>query len=86
MVLSAIHNEVANAKFYSISANEARDNSRKEILSVMLRYYNTTTLKVKEAFTGFVYLEQLGAEHITLSLKGCCFKSMTILLFATTHY
>lgn len=68
MVLSAIHNEVANAKFYSISADETRDNSKKEILSVVLRYYNTTTCNVKEAFTGFVYLEELGAEYITLSL------------------
>ena len=67
MVLSAIHNEVANAIFYSISADETRDNSKKEILSV-LRYYNTTICKVKEAFAGFVYLEELGAEYITLSL------------------
>ena len=59
MVLSAIHNEVGNAKFNSISADETRDNSKKEILSVVLRYYNTTTCNVKEAFTGFVYLEEL---------------------------
>ena len=68
MVLSAIHNEVANAKYYSVSADETRDNSKKELLSVVLRYYNTSTCKVKEAFTGLVYLEELGAESITSSL------------------
>ena len=34
----------------------------------MLRYYNASTCKVKETFTGLVYSEELGAEKIISSL------------------
>ena len=35
------------------------------MLSIALRYYNPSTCKVKEVFTGLVYLDDLGAENIT---------------------
>lgn len=36
-----------------------------ELLTISLRYYDTPTGMIKEVFTGFVSLDDLGAENIT---------------------
>ena len=62
MVLQTISNEVQKAGVYSLLADETKDNSRKEQLSIILRYVNNGS--VHERFVGYTYAEQLDAESL----------------------
>ena len=62
MVLQTISNEVPKAGIYSLLADETKDISRKEQLSIVLRYvYNGS---VYERFLGYTFAEQLDAESL----------------------
>ena len=62
MVLQTISNEVQKAGIYSLLADETKDISRKEQLSIVLRYvYNGS---VYDRFVGYTFAEQLDAESL----------------------
>ena len=62
MVMQTISNEVQKAGIYSLLADETKDISRKEQLSIVLRYvYNGS---VYERFVGYTFAEQLEAESL----------------------
>ena len=62
MVLQTISNEVQKAGIYSLLADETKDISRKEQLSIVLRYINNGS--VYERFVGYTFAEQLDAESL----------------------
>ena len=71
MVLKKIHSECIEAKWYSVSADETKDNSKKEILTIVLRYFENSSSTVVERFVGFNYLGiGLGADAITNVIIG----------------
>ena len=71
MVLVKIHSECIEAKWYSVSADETKDNSKKEILTIVLRYFENSSSTVVERFVGFNYLGiGLGADAITNVIIG----------------
>lgn len=55
-ILDVILKEVRKAKYYSIIADEARDCSNKEQMSLILRYISNEC-EIKEDFVGFVHCE-----------------------------
>ena len=62
MVLHTISNEVQKAGIYSLLADDTKDISRKEQLSIVLRYvYNGS---IYELFFGYSFAEQLDAESL----------------------
>ena len=48
-----------------LSADETKDNSKKELLSIVLRYFSNMEEMIVEHFIGFTYLHGLGAQSIT---------------------
>ena len=50
VILSEITKEVSNSKYYSIIADETKDLSKKEQISIVLRYLHN---KIHEEFIGF---------------------------------
>ena len=65
MVLKKIHSECIEAKWYSVSADKTKDNSKKEILTIVLRYFENSSSTVVKRFVGFNYLGiGLGADAI----------------------
>lgn len=68
MVIKTIQQECHAAMFYSLSADETKDISKKEVLTVTLRYYCDESKSIVENFIGFTHLEDLGAASITESI------------------
>ena len=62
MVLQTISNEVQKAGIYSLLGDETKDTSRKEQLSIVLRYVNNGS--VYKRFVGYTFAEQLDAESL----------------------
>ena len=56
IILETILDRVKKAKFFSVLADEAMDASKKEQLSVVLRYIHEN--KIYEDFSGFVHLKE----------------------------
>lgn len=55
VILDKIVSSVKKANYFSIIADEAHDQSNKELMSVVLRYIDSE-LDVKEDFVGYVHL------------------------------
>ena len=62
-VLAKIQAEVKEARYYTIIADETKDVSKCEQLSVVLRYIYKNT--IHERFLGFTHAEQLDASALT---------------------
>ncbi|XP_066925711.1 nuclear pore complex protein DDB_G0274915-like isoform X2 [Clytia hemisphaerica] len=63
IILETILNRVKEAKFFSVLADEAMDASKKEQLSIVLRYIHDN--KIYEDFSGFVHLKDgLTGKHL----------------------
>ena len=62
MVLKTISSEVQKAGIYSLIADETKDISRKEQLSIVPCYVNNGS--VYERFVGYTFAEQLDAESL----------------------
>lgn len=58
-IADQIIEEVQHGKFYSIIADETRDNSNTEVLCVAVRFFNTTTKSPDEKFLRFLPLDSL---------------------------
>ena len=82
MVVKGIVDDCYSSTYFCLSADETKDVSKKEMLSISLRYYSNSKETMVEHFIGFTYLEALGAEYITqkileklgeirLSLQNC---------------
>lgn len=73
MVIESIANEVQKSKYFSVLADEIKDISKTEQLSVMVRYYYSNT--VNERFLGYVSCSELNAkalfEFIKKTLAAC---------------
>lgn len=69
-VLKHIVNEVKEAEWYAIIADEAKDISRKEQLSSCIRYVNKD-FKVNKHFIGFSDLCELMLKHWLIKLWKC---------------
>ena len=65
MVISKIKQECCDGKAYSISADETKDLSKKEILAVVIRYFCDNSKAMVEHFIGFNELDDLGAASVT---------------------
>lgn len=57
-ILSELVNEITEAKLFSVLADEATDISNKSQLPIVIRYVKSTDSKAKEAFVGFIELEE----------------------------
>jgi len=53
-IVNGITQEIRDAKFFSILADEARDCSNKEQLSLIIRYVDAKENKIREKFLGFI--------------------------------
>ena len=62
IVLETIIGEVQVADNYSLLADETKDLSHKEQVSIVLRYVQNGN--VHECFIGYTYLEKLDAESL----------------------
>ncbi|XP_050528113.1 zinc finger MYM-type protein 1-like [Daktulosphaira vitifoliae] len=73
MVIESIANELQKSKYFSILADETKDLSKTEQLSVMIRYFYNNT--VNERFLGYVPCSELHAkalfEFIKITLSAC---------------
>ena len=62
-VLSSITAELQEASFYTIIADETKDISKREQLSIVLRYVNNAIFR--ECFLGFVHAHKLDASSLS---------------------
>lgn len=73
MVIESIANEVQKSKYFSVLADETKDISKTEQLSVMVRYYYNNT--VNERFLGYASCSELNSkalfEFIKKTLAAC---------------
>ncbi|KAF0714306.1 zinc finger MYM-type protein 1-like [Aphis craccivora] len=73
MVIKSIANEVQKSKYFSVLADETKDISKTEQLSVMVRYYYNNT--VNERFLGYASCSELNSkasfEFIKKTLAAC---------------
>ena len=53
---------------FSIMADETADISGKEQMSLGVRYFDTSTMSIKEEFLGFTELKKLNAEAIASNI------------------
>lgn len=67
MVLRKITQEVNEAQVYALLADETKDITKKEQLSIVIRY--VLKGEVKERFLGFIALEALDASSLLRSIK-----------------
>lgn len=73
LVLETIAKEVKEAKYFAILADETKDISKTEQLSIMVRYYHNNTMN--ERFLGYVPCNELNAKalfnYINKTLTDC---------------
>ena len=73
LVLETIAKEVKEAKYFAILADETKDISKTEQLSIMVRYYYNNTMN--ERFLGYVPCKELNANalfnYINKTLSDC---------------
>ncbi|XP_054259802.1 zinc finger MYM-type protein 1-like [Macrosteles quadrilineatus] len=66
VVTRSIVNEIKSSNIYSIIVDEARDEGKKEQMSICCRYIHQA--KIKERFLGFVELQELTAESLAIKI------------------
>lgn len=59
---------INNSMAFSIMADETADISGKEQMSLGVRYFDTSTMSIKEEFLGFTELKKLNAEAIASNI------------------
>ena len=64
-VLDTIKKECISATFFCISVDETKDNAKRELLTITLRYFSCSTMSVVEHFIGLTELTDMGAAAIT---------------------
>ena len=64
-VLDTIKKECIFATFFCISADETKDNAKRELLTITLRYFSCSTMSIVEHFIGLTELTDMGAAAIT---------------------
>ena len=64
VVLDQITSQIKEAKYFAVMADESRDVSRIEQLSLCVRYVEPKTFTVQERFIGFSSLHSLDAESV----------------------
>ncbi len=65
MVRQEICTSVQQAGYYSILADETKDTSKQEQLSIVIRYFDDKTKVIVERFLTFVVATHLNAEHLS---------------------
>ena len=65
MVRHQICNSVQKSGYYSILADETKDTSKQEQLSIAIRYVDSNTHLIVERFLTFVIATELNAEHLS---------------------
>ena len=63
LILSDIKEEILQVEFYSIIADETKDLSKKEQMTLALRYLYEN--EIHEEFLGYTHATSLGAEGLT---------------------
>ena len=58
VILKRLAADIKNARYFSILADEARDSSNQEQMSLVLRYFDATRLEAREEFMGFVHCSE----------------------------
>lgn len=66
-VLKTVRDEVNDTGFYAVLADETKDVSKKEQVSIIVRYLHNS--EIKDAFLGFVHADKLNAESLTGIIK-----------------
>ena len=72
MVLGEIMDEVKASKYFSVMADETKDISKKEQMSIVLRYYYDGA--VRESFLGFSEAKHLDAGSLASMIIACLTK------------
>ena len=61
--------EIKQAKFFSVLADEASDSSNKEQLSLVIRFIDSTTGDIREEFMEFIVCESISGEALADAIK-----------------
>ena len=69
MVQEDILKEVKSSQYFSVTADETKDLSKKEQLSIVLRYYYEGA--VREGFLGFWEAKHLDASSLSYKIISC---------------
>ena len=76
-VLQSARDEIAEAKFFSVLADETKDLSKKEQMSIIVRYIYKS--EIKEIFLGFIHCEKLDALSLFTTIKNTLLKNGLLL-------
>ncbi|XP_050303834.1 zinc finger MYM-type protein 1-like [Anthonomus grandis grandis] len=76
-VLQSARDEISEAKFYSVLADETKDLSKKEQMAILIRYIYK--LEIKEIFLGFIHCEKLDATSLFATIKNTLLKNGILL-------
>ena len=79
-VIEQIRDSCTNAVFYTIGADETKDISKKELLTVTIRFYSEEHKSVVERFVGLKELHGLDAETITQTIVDKVEKELNLSL------
>ena len=63
--------EIKDAGYFSIIADEAKDDSNLEQLSIVFRFVDSKTGDIREEFFGFMECEKLDGKSIALLIEKC---------------
>lgn len=69
MAKDEIKEECISAKLFSPSADETKDNAKRELLTINLRYYSNKAMSIVERFVGFTWMQHQLLDAFLIRLK-----------------